>query len=59
MNRNPNLVCADVDFRRVTGAAVTQRDRVRLVAKAAAGSARAFFMIGCGGSVKANIGDWR
>jgi len=50
MNRYPNLVPADVDFRCVTDAAVSQRDRIRVVAKDAAGSMRNVFLDGCGGS---------
>ncbi|WP_162916091.1 hypothetical protein [Burkholderia sp. PAMC 26561] len=50
MNRYPNLFPADVDFRRVTNAAALQRDRIRVVAKAAAGSMRNVFLDGCGDS---------
>ena len=47
----PNLVPVDVDFRRVTEAAVAQRTRIGHVAKAAAGGMRNLFLIGCGGSL--------
>jgi hypothetical protein len=48
MNRSPNLIPIDLDFRRVTDAAVSQIDRIRVVAKAAAGSMRNVFLDGCG-----------
>lgn len=51
VNRYPNLVPTDVDFRRITEAAVEQRERIRHVAKAAADGMRNLFLIGCGGSL--------
>lgn len=51
MNPYPNLVPTDVDFRRITEAAVAQRERIGQVAKAAAGGMRNLFLIGCGGSL--------
>jgi fructoselysine 6-phosphate deglycase len=48
----PNLVPPDADFRRVTEAAVAQRERIDRVAYAAAlGGVRNMFLIGCGGSL--------
>jgi fructoselysine 6-phosphate deglycase len=51
MNRYPNLVPTDVDFRRVTEAAVAQKDRISQVATAAARGMRNLFLVGCGGSL--------
>ena len=51
MNTYPNLVSPDVDFRRVTEAAVAQDERIGQVAKAAANGMRNLFLIGCGGSL--------
>jgi fructoselysine 6-phosphate deglycase len=51
MNQYPNLVAPDVDFRRVTEAAVAQRDRIAGVAKRASNGLRTLFLVGCGGSL--------
>ncbi|MEX5567294.1 SIS domain-containing protein [Pseudomonas syringae] len=49
-NTYPNLVAPDAEFRRVIEAAVSQRERIGQVAKAAAEGMRNLFLIGCGGS---------
>lgn len=46
-----NLVAPDAEFRRITEAAVGQRERIEGVAKAAAAGMRNLFLIGCGGSL--------
>jgi fructoselysine 6-phosphate deglycase len=46
----PNLIPTDVDFRRITEAAVAQRERISRSAKAASSGMRNLFLIGCGGS---------
>ena len=46
----PNLVSPDVDFRRITEAAVAQRDRIGQVARQASNGMRNLFLVGCGGS---------
>lgn len=51
MSSYPNLVSPDVDFRRITEAAVAQRGRIGQVAKAAAEGMRNLFLVGCGGSL--------
>jgi len=51
MSQYPNLISPDVDFRRVTEAAVAQSDRIGQIAKAAADGMRNLFLIGCGGSL--------
>lgn len=50
MTDYPNLVAPDVDFHRITEAAVAQRDRIAQVAANAAKGLRTLFLIGCGGS---------
>ncbi|WP_020046852.1 SIS domain-containing protein [Rhizobium leguminosarum] len=50
MTNYPNLVSTDVDFRRITEAAVEQRGRIGQVAQAAAKGMRNLFLVGCGGS---------
>jgi fructoselysine 6-phosphate deglycase len=45
------LVSPDPEFRRVTEAAVAQRERIERVAKRAADGMRNLFLIGCGGSL--------
>jgi len=54
MNRYPNLVTPDVDCRCVTEAAVTQKDRIRLMAKATADSANNLLLVDCVGSFAEN-----
>ena len=50
MTTFPNLVSPDVDFRRITEAAVLQRDQIAAVAQVAAKNMRNLFLVGCGGS---------
>jgi fructoselysine 6-phosphate deglycase len=51
MRHYPNLVPPDVEFRRVTEAAVAQRERIGRAAKTAANRMRNLFLVGCGGSL--------
>nr|AAK08607.1 ChcD [Agrobacterium tumefaciens] len=50
MTNYPNLVSPDVDFRRITEAAVAQRERIASVAQTAAKNMSNLFLVGCGGS---------
>ncbi|NSZ87718.1 SIS domain-containing protein (plasmid) [Agrobacterium tumefaciens] len=50
MTNYPNLVSPDPEFRSTIEAALTQRERIAEVVKAAAKGARNIFLIGCGGS---------
>ena len=49
MNRYPILVTPDADFRYATETAVTKKNLIRLVAKAAADSARDLLLVDCVG----------
>ncbi|RWI48071.1 MAG: SIS domain-containing protein [Mesorhizobium sp.] len=50
MMHYPNLVPPDADFRRITEAAVVQRERISRVAEVVARGMGNLFLIGCGGS---------
>jgi fructoselysine 6-phosphate deglycase len=51
MTSYQNLVSPDVDFRRITEAAVAQGERIAGVAKSASVGLRNIFLVGCGGSL--------